>query len=188
MNSAQRPAAGGRMSVAAPVPEPKPQFHLPSYLLGLATALVLLGTAFFVLRRPEPTAMRLQPPPAVPSPVPTGTPISPTPSPLVIFVSGAVLHPGLYTLPEGSRIGDAIAAAGGLLLHPAPRAHRARWLARLLKEHRRQQHRAVRPPPARPDDARRPSQRHFAGQTMCVRQVGANGHRPKSPASRSAPT
>ena len=103
------------MSAAAPVPEPRAQFHLPSYLLGLATALVLLGTAFFVLRRPEPAAMQLQPPPAVPSPVPASTPAPPTPSPLVIFVSGAVQHPGLYTLPEGARIGDAIAAAGGLL-------------------------------------------------------------------------
>lgn len=100
---------------AAPVPEPKVQFHLPSYLLGLVTALVLLGAAFFVLRRPEPAAMQLQPPPPIPSPTPANTLAPPTPSPLVIFVSGAVQHPGLYTLPSGSRIGDAIAAAGGLL-------------------------------------------------------------------------
>ena len=103
------------MSAAAPVPEPRAQFHFPSFLLGLATALVLLGAAFFVLRKPEPAAMQLQPPPAVSSPVPAATLIPPTPSLLVIFVSGAVQHPGLYTLPEGSRIGDAIAAAGGLL-------------------------------------------------------------------------
>lgn len=103
------------MTAAAPVPESKAQFHLPSYLLGLVTALLLLGAAYFVLRRPEPAAMQLQPPPTVPAPTPASTQTPPTPSPLVIFVSGAVRHPGLYTLPFGSRIGDAIAAAGGLL-------------------------------------------------------------------------
>jgi competence protein ComEA len=112
------------MSAAAPVPEAQTQFHLPSYLLGLVTALVLLGAAVFFLRRPEPAAMQLQPPPPmpspVPSPVPTSTPAPSTPSPLVIFVSGAVQHPGLYTLPAGARIGDAIAAAGGLLSHVDP--------------------------------------------------------------------
>lgn len=113
------------MSAAAPVPGPGSQFHLPSYLLGLVTALVLLGAALFVLRRPEPAAMQLQPPPAAtptaaPAATPAATPGAPaaaasTPAPLVVFVSGAVGHPGLYTLPQGSRIGDAIAAAGGLL-------------------------------------------------------------------------
>ena len=32
---------------------------------------------------------------------------------VVIDVAGAVLHPGVYHLPAGSRVGDAIAAAGG---------------------------------------------------------------------------
>lgn len=35
--------------------------------------------------------------------------------PLVVFVSGAVSHPGMYQLVRGSRIADAIEAAGGLL-------------------------------------------------------------------------
>lgn len=34
---------------------------------------------------------------------------------LLVFVSGAVAHPGLYELASGARIADAIAAAGGLL-------------------------------------------------------------------------
>ncbi len=37
----------------------------------------------------------------------------PVPSPLVIDVSGAVLRPGVYHLPKGSRVADAVAAAGG---------------------------------------------------------------------------
>ncbi len=50
---------------------------------------------------------------------PRGEPISlsppPTPLPLVVHVSGAVTLPGVYTLPIGSRVKDAIEAAGGLL-------------------------------------------------------------------------
>ncbi len=34
-------------------------------------------------------------------------------APITVDVDGAVMHPGLVTLPAGSRVGDAVAAAGG---------------------------------------------------------------------------
>ena len=39
---------------------------------------------------------------------------------ITVHVAGLVSHPGLVDLPEGSRVGDAVAAAGGLL--PGARA------------------------------------------------------------------
>ena len=40
---------------------------------------------------------------------------APTQSPYEIYVVGAVLQPGVYQLPPGSRVKDAIQSAGGLL-------------------------------------------------------------------------
>lgn len=45
-----------------------------------------------------------------------------TPAPLVVYVSGAVVHPGVYELPPGSRVVHAIQAAGGLTDEAAPEA------------------------------------------------------------------
>ncbi len=50
---------------------------------------------------------------------PRGNPITllpaPTAGPITVFVSGKVSQEGLYVLPVGSRINDAIQAAGGFL-------------------------------------------------------------------------
>ncbi|MEI8241340.1 MAG: SLBB domain-containing protein [Actinomycetota bacterium] len=32
---------------------------------------------------------------------------------VVVYVAGAVAHPGVYTLPQGARANDAVRAAGG---------------------------------------------------------------------------
>ena len=52
--------------------------------------------------------------PAQPNPPANAAPEVPPPSGLLVYVSGAVVHPGLYRLRRGDRAFDAIAAAGGI--------------------------------------------------------------------------
>ncbi|MDH6118731.1 competence protein ComEA [Kitasatospora sp. GAS204A] len=58
-------------------------------------------------------------PDAAPLPASPGAPTagsdSPASSPVVIDVAGRVAHPGIRTLPSGSRVADALRAAGGAL-------------------------------------------------------------------------
>ncbi len=109
LSSAPQPLTG-----AAHLPPSPQRFHLISYLIGLLTALLLVGGMDLLLRRPEPPAIVLQPPPTL---APTATPQpTATAAPIVIFISGAVQQPGMYTLADGSRVGDALVAAGGLTL------------------------------------------------------------------------
>jgi competence protein ComEA len=50
---------------------------------------------------------------------PRGEPVillpPPTPLPVVVYITGAVANPGVVVIPPGSRIQDAISAAGGVL-------------------------------------------------------------------------
>lgn len=50
---------------------------------------------------------------AVATPVSSPTPSAPLPTTLVVDVQGGVAEPGVRELPAGSRVADAIAAAGG---------------------------------------------------------------------------
>ncbi|MFN2176221.1 MAG: helix-hairpin-helix domain-containing protein [Anaerolineales bacterium] len=66
---------------------------------------------------------------------PIGEPIklnpAPTSAPIIVNISGAVQNPGVYTLPDGSRINNLVDTAGGFL----PSAgHSVINLARLLQD------------------------------------------------------
>jgi competence protein ComEA len=77
--------------------------------LAVVAVLVMAGAAVFAWRS-RPQAEPVSPRPAVSIPV-----SSPSPSGIVVAVSGRVQHPGLVRLQSGARVADAIAAAGGVL-------------------------------------------------------------------------
>jgi len=67
---------------------------------GVFIGLLSTGILLMLAGPPRGKAITLSPPPS--------------PRPLMVHLSGAVLHPGVYALPPGSRIQDGIQAAGGL--------------------------------------------------------------------------
>ena len=75
----------------------------------IVTLAIAGGAAVLVTSRPEPVEIVINPPP------PTGTPSpSSTPAPLLVYVTGAVENPEqTIELPAGSRVQDAVDAAGG---------------------------------------------------------------------------
>ncbi len=70
-------------------------------LIGLMAGFVLAAILLIVTRLPGGQPVTLEPPP--------------TQAPIVIQIIGEVVKPGVYTLPDGSRVQDAVDAAGGLL-------------------------------------------------------------------------
>jgi len=80
--------------------------------IGLSLVWVaVLGAALFFVRRPSSEPIEILPPPTL---APTAAPsATSTPGPLRVDVAGAVASPGIYTLPRGSLVADAVAAAGG---------------------------------------------------------------------------
>lgn len=68
---------------------------------GILFGLFVAALVWVVARNPTGEAVRLRP--------------APTEIPLVVHVTGAVPRPGVYALPKGTRVQDAISAAGGFL-------------------------------------------------------------------------
>ena len=82
-----------------------------SVLALLALTAVATGLVAAYVRRPSAAA-----PPVTVFQPPARPTLSPTPLPqIVVHVNGAVASPGVYQLPVGSRIDDAIKTAGGSL-------------------------------------------------------------------------
>ncbi|RME87180.1 MAG: ComEA family DNA-binding protein [Anaerolineae bacterium] len=75
-------------------------------LIGVGIGLLAAGMVYLASKPPQGEAVTLRPPP--------------TPEPIYVYVTGAVPRPGVYTLPRGSRVADAIDAAGGFLTTADP--------------------------------------------------------------------
>lgn len=73
---------------------------------GLLVGLLAAGLLILVSGQPRGKSVTLSPPP--------------TPAPLQVHITGAVARPGVYALPPGSRIQQAIDAAGGLIAQADP--------------------------------------------------------------------
>ena len=69
--------------------------------IGILIGLLVAGIIWMTARQPSGEAVALRPPP--------------TSAPVSVHVTGAVVNPGIYAIPNGGRVSDAIAAAGGLL-------------------------------------------------------------------------
>ena len=91
-------------------PPPPVRWHWSSALAGALISAIILGGVTFAWRKPAPPPIAIYAPPTPAASTPE--PIA-TPAPLVVFVSGAVLAPGVYELPGGARVADVLARAGG---------------------------------------------------------------------------
>ena len=95
---------------------PPPLLDRFKWVILLVVGAIVIGAfAYLLSSQDESVSITINPPAptATHTSVPTQTP-SPSPAPLEIYVTGAVNNPeSRHTLPIGSRVEDAIAAAGG---------------------------------------------------------------------------
>lgn len=102
--------------------------HRTSLAVAILGA-VAVSLAATLLPRPSapPVVVQQATPRVVASP--PAPPAPPAPSLIVVHLSGEVIAPGVYQLPVGSRIDDAVKAAGGVT--PTGDVHRVNLAARL---------------------------------------------------------
>jgi competence protein ComEA len=85
-----------------------------AYLAMSVLFIVVLAGTIFLLRRPESSAVVTI---TTATPRPTATPAS-----IIVDVRGAVNKPGVYALPLGSRVQDALTQAGDVTIHADARS------------------------------------------------------------------
>lgn len=73
--------------------------HWLSFVTGAFVGISILSVIYAAANQPHGESITVQP--------------APTAAPLVIQVAGEVQQPGIYTLPHGTRVQDAVQAAGG---------------------------------------------------------------------------
>ncbi|GAB2940848.1 ComEA family DNA-binding protein [Streptomyces mayteni] len=97
----------------------RPRCGLEPRTLSALAVLLLVAAGFavhhFWTGRPQAVTVATSNPPAAATDAPTDGPTSSpaATAPLVVDVAGEVAEPGIYSLPAGSRVADAIEAAGG---------------------------------------------------------------------------
>ncbi|NYD45797.1 competence protein ComEA [Actinomadura luteofluorescens] len=84
-------------------------------LVGVLAALVAAGYLWLARPRPQPAAPAATASLSEPRPTLSASPAAAASSPVLVHVLGKVRHPGVVTLPPGSRVAEAIKAAGGVL-------------------------------------------------------------------------
>lgn len=76
----------------------------------VVAVMIAVGAVLLYSGRPQPVEITINPPEPTATPEPTHTP-----APILVYVTGEVNNPETtITLPYGSRVSDAIEAAGGL--------------------------------------------------------------------------
>jgi competence protein ComEA len=81
----------------------------------ILAALLIIGLVLRFIMAPKPME-----PLAIEPPTTNPTEETREPVTIVIHVAGAVVRPGVYTLPEGARVYEALDAAGGVLEEADP--------------------------------------------------------------------